>query len=237
MLRGHKTLPVAAVTAAALLAAILGVPGTAALFTSGYPVTADVGAGHVFPGERVTAPFAVIDRSSGSPVDASNPFAFADDGLAAVTSAWSPGFAADRYVEFAFNGPLPTGVGLASASFAFRFASATPGSTACFYFEVRSEATGAPIEAHGSAGSPIGCVTGTNAASTATALLGVATTTMADDLRVRVYGNDSASGGIAIDAATVSGDYGLASFTLYPVEVRDLAGTTLGITRWGPAGP
>jgi hypothetical protein len=237
MLRRHKTLPLAAVTAAALLAAIVGVPGTAALFTSEYPVTADVGAGHVFPGERDTAPFAVVDHSSGAAVDASSPYAFGADGLSAPTSAWASSFASDRYVDLAFNAPLPTGLGIASASFAFRFASATPGSTACFYFEVRRESTGDPIEAHGSSGSPVGCVTGTALASTTTSLVGVASTTIADDLGVRVYGRDSASGAMTIDAATISGDYGLANFTLYAVEVRDLADTTIGVTRWAPAGP
>lgn len=237
MLRRHKRLPLIGLTAAALLAAIVGVPGTAALFTSEYPVTAGIGAGHVFPGERDTLPFAVTDHSSGSATDASSPYAFAADGLTAATSDWSASFALDRYVEFALNGPLPTGVGVASAAFAYRFASATPGATSCFYFEVRSESTGDLIETHGSAGSPVGCVTGTSAVTTTTVLAALANTTIADDLRVRVYGSDSASGGTTIDAATVSGDYGLASFTLYPVEVRDLADTSLGITRWGPAGP
>jgi hypothetical protein len=236
MLRRHKTLPLAAVTAAAVLAAIVGVPGTAALFTSEYPVTADVAAGEVFPGDRETAPFSVIDRSSGSAVDASSPYAFAGDGLSADSSAWSSGFAANRYIDFDFNGPLPTGVGVASASFVFRFASATSGSTACFYFELRRASTDAVIEAHGDPGSPVACVTGTAVATTTVALTSLATTTMADDLRVRVYGRDSANGGTTIDAATIGGDYGLATFTLYAVQVRDVADTTPGITRWGLAG-
>jgi hypothetical protein len=237
MLRHYKTLPLAVLTAAALLAAIVGVPGTAALFTSSYPVTAAVAVEHVFPGERDTAPFAVVDDSSGSAIDVSNPYAFAGDSLTIATSAWLATFAADRYVEFKLNAPLPTGVGMASATFAFRFASATPGSTACFYFEIRRESTGDLLETHGTAGSPVGCVTGTALATTTTSLAALADTTTADDLRVRVYANDSANGAITIDAATVSGDYGLATFTLYPVEVRDLADTTPGITRWGPAGP
>jgi hypothetical protein len=237
MLRRHRTLSFAVLAAAAMIAATVGIPGTAALFTSEYPVTAGFGSGHVFPGERDTAPFAVTDASSGTAVDASNPYAFEGDGLTAATSAWASTFAADRYVEFALNSPLPTGVGMASASFALRFASATPGSTACFYFEVRSAATGDPIETHGSAGSPIACVTGTSPSTSTTALTAIATTTVADDLQVRVFADDSAAGAITIDAATVSGDYGLASFTLYPIEVRDLADTSIGVTRWGPAGP
>jgi hypothetical protein len=237
MLRRHITLSFAVLAAAVIFAATIGIPGTAALFTSEYPVTADIGSGHVFPGERDTAPFAVTDVSSGTAADASNPYAFASDSLTAATGAWASTFAPDRYVDFAFNSPLPTGVGMASASFSFRFASATPGSTACFYFEVRSEATGDPIETHGSTGSPVACVTGTSLSTSTTSLTAIPTTTVADDLRVRVFADDSAAAVITVDAATVSGDYGLASFTLYPIEARDLADTTLGLTHWGPAGP
>lgn len=237
MLQRHGTLSLAVLTAAAMLAATIGLPGTAAVFTSEYPVSAVVDAGHVFGGERDTPPFSVTDVSSGSPVDASNPYAFETDGRSATTSTWAATFAPDRYVEFAFNSPLPSGVGMASAAFAFRFASLTPGATACFYFEVQRESTGDPIEVHGSAGSPLGCVTGTSFATTSTTLVGIANTTIANDLRVRVYGRDSAAGPMTIDAATISGDYGLATFTLYPKEVRDLADATPGITHWGPAGP
>ena len=42
---------------------------------------------------------------------------------------------------------------------------------------------------------------------------------------------------MTLDAATIDVDYGLASATLYPIEVRDQADTTLSVTRWGPAGP
>jgi hypothetical protein len=237
MLRRHISLPLAVSTVAALIAASVGVPATAALFTSQYPVTAGVVTGHVFPGERDVVPFTVSDHSSGSALDVSNPYAFAGDGLTTATATWSASFASDRYLEFKFNAPLPAAVGIASASFAFRFASATPASTACFYFELRRESTGDPVETHGGAGSPVACVTGTTLTTTTTTLTSLADTTTADDLRVRVYANDSAGGAITIDAATVSGDYGLATFTLYPVEVRDLADTTPDITRWGPAGP
>ncbi|MEP7158804.1 MAG: hypothetical protein ABI797_05210 [Chloroflexota bacterium] len=237
MWRRHISLSFAVLAAAVIVSATIGIPATAALFTSEYPVTAEIGSGHVFPGERDTAPFAVTDASSGTAVDASNPYAFANDNLIAVTSAWASSFAAGRYVEFALNSPLPTGVGMSSASFALRFASATPGSTACFYFEIRSEATGDPIEVHGSAGSPLGCVTGTSLATTTTSLVAISTTTIANDMRVRVYASDSAADAVTIDAATISGDYGLATFTLYPIEVRDLADTSIGVTHWGPAGP
>lgn len=230
--------PIATLFAATLLVvATFGLPGTAALFTTEYPITAGISAGRVFPGERDTPAFAVIDASSGSPVDASNAFAHANDNITATTSAWATEFAADRYLEFELNGPLPSGLGVASASLAFSWASASPGSTACFFFELRSESSGDFLEAHGDSSTPVACVTGTTASTTTTGLSSVGTTTVANDLRVRVYGRDSAAGGILVDAATISGDYGLATFTLYPIELRDSADTSPSITRWGLAGP
>lgn len=237
MLRRHVTMGFVVLAAAVTLAATIGIPGTAALFTSEYPATSDITTGAVFPGERDTPPFTITDASSGSAVDVSSPYAYAGDGLTATTSAWASGFAADRYVEFAFNGPLPTAIGMTGISFTLRFASATPGATACFYFEVRRESTGDVIEAHGSAGSPTACVTGTSLGSSTTPLSGVATTTVADDLRVRIYGADSGAAAMTLDAVTINGDYGLAAFTLYPIELRDHADTSLGVTHWGPAGP
>jgi hypothetical protein len=220
-----------------VVAATIGVSGTAALFTNQYVATGELSAGRVFPGEREAVPFHVTDVSGGSPVDASNPYAFAGDGRMGTTSAWSSAFASDRYLEFALNSPLPSGIGVASASVAFRFASAAPGATACYWFEIRSESSGAVIETHGAPVSALDCVTGTALATFTTNLGAIATTTVANDLRVRIYGRDSAASGMVVDELSLSGDYGLASFTLYPSELRDYADTTLGVTRWGPAGP
>ena len=125
---------------------------------------------------------------------------------------------------------------MTSASQSFRFASATSGATACYWLEIRSESSGALIETHGAPVSALDCVTGTAPATFTTNLGSIPTTTAANDLRVRIYGRDSAASGMVVDALTLSGDYGLASFTLYPSELRDYADTTLGVTRWGPAG-
>lgn len=225
------------ITATVVLATAVGLPATAALFTAEYPITAGIGAGQVFPGDRDTPAFTVTDVSSGSAVDASSPVAYASDGLTFPTSAWSTGFASDRYVEFALNGPLPAGLGMSSASVSFRWASATGGATACYFIEIRRELTGTVVDTLGSGFSPLGCVTGTSPAGTTTAVSGVGTTDVANDLRIRVYGADSAAAGALVDAATVTGNYGLASFTLYPIEVRDSADTTPSIVRWGLAGP
>ncbi len=213
-------------------AAAFGSMGTAALFTSEYPVQGAIGAGRIFPGERDTPAFSVTDASSGTAVDASNAIAFSGDGLTATTSSWSTAFAPDRYLEFRMNGPLPTGLAMTSASFDLVWA--TSGSTACYWFEVRTQ-SGTLLESHGDAGSPFDCVSG--ATSSSTPLTSVATTNDANGIRVLIYAADSAAGPSVIDAATVQGDHGLAAFTLYPVELVDAADASADLFHWGPAGP
>jgi hypothetical protein len=228
---------VAGLTALLAVTGTIGVALTAALFTSEYPVSGEFGAGRVFPGDREAVPFDVTDASGGSPVDASNPYAHANDNLTATSAAWDSAFAPDRYIDFALNAPLPSGIGVPSASVSLRLASSVPAGSACFWLEIRTESSGALLEAHGSPGSPEACVNGDVLTTSTISLGAVATTTVANDLRVRVYGRDSTSSGMVIDAMTVAGDYGLASFTLYPVEIRDQADTTPGVMRWGLAGP
>lgn len=203
-----------------------------AIFTAQHDGTAVFGAKALFPGERVTPAFQVIDGSSGSEVDRSSPFAFSGDGLTTTTSAWSTSFAAGRYLEFDLNAPLAAGVGLSSASFNVRLASSGAGQ-ACFYFEVRRISTGAVIATHGSPGSPVGCVTGTTLTSFSTAIPSVASTDVADDLRIRVFGAESADSSMVVDVATVSGSTAYQTFTLYPVMYRDAADGTPHIVPWG----
>lgn len=203
-----------------------------AMFTAQHSGTAVFGTKALFPGERVTPAFQVIDGSSGSEVDRSSPFAFGGDGLTTTTSAWSTSFAASRYLEFDLNAPLAAGVALASASFDFRAADSGAGQ-ACFYFEVRRISTGAVVAAHGSSGSPVGCVTGTTLTSFVTPIPSVGTTDLADDLRIRVYGIESASDSMVVDQATVSGSTAYQTFTLYPIMYRDAADSTPEIVPWG----
>jgi hypothetical protein len=227
---------VTAVAAFVMGTVLPGLPGTSALFTNQDPVDADVVAGRIFPGERDTPAFSVTDASSGSATDASSPIAYAADGRSVTTSAWSTAFAPDRYLDFDLNSPLPAGLDPVAADFRFRWASATGGSTSCYFFEVRSRSNNDVLQVVGSAGSPAGCVTGTTPALTVSSISAVATTDIANDLRIRVYGSDAAGGASVVDAATVAGDDLLATFTLYPVRMVDAADTTPGVIGWGPAG-
>ena len=203
-----------------------------AFFTAQTQPSAVFGTKAVFPGERVTPAFKVGDTSSGTEVDSSSAFAFSADSLTTATSSWSTAFAADRYVEFDFNHSLAAGLDIASATFDFTFASGGSGQ-ACFYFEVRSVSTGAVLGTSGSSGSPAGCVTGPTLTSFSTSVPAVATTSVANDLRVRLFGRESGNAPMVIDLATVGGVTAYQSFNLYPVRFRDAADTTLELTPWG----
>jgi hypothetical protein len=228
----RQALTVVAAIAVLASVAIATVGLSLALFTARAEPQAVFGTKALFPGERVTPAFQVGDSSSGTEVNRSSSFAFAADGLTTTTSAWSTAFAAGRYLEFDLNDSLASGVNVTSASFGFTFASSGAGQ-ACYYFEVRRISTGAVLGTYGSSGSPIGCVTGTTQTSFATSIPAVASTSIANDLRVRVFGKESASAAMVIDVATVAGSTAYQAFILYPVMFRDAADTTPELIPWG----
>lgn len=229
--RIRAVLVVAAIATLASVA-IVAIGQSLAVFTAQPQDAAVFGSKALFPGERVTPAFQVGDSSSATEIDRSSSFAFSADSLTTTTSPWSTAFAADRYLEFDLNGSLASGVAVSTANFNVRFASSGAGE-ACYYFEVRRISTGAVLGTHGSSGSPVGCVTGTTLTSFSTAIPSVATTPIANDLRVRVFGKESASGAMVVDLATVGGSTAYQSFTLYPVMFRDAADTTPEIVPWG----
>jgi hypothetical protein len=207
-----------------------------AVFTDQAEGEALFGSKTLFPGERVTPAFQVGDSSSGAEVDRSSSFAFPADSLTTTTSAWSTAFASDRYLEFDLNDSLAPGVAVSAATFDFTFASSGAGQ-ACYYFEVRRISTGAVLGTYGSSGSPVGCVTGTTLTSFSTPIPSLATTSIANDLRVRLFGKESGSAAMVIDLATVGGSTVHQAFTLYPVMLRDAADTTPESIPWGLAVP
>ena len=233
---------VAAVAGLAVLtlvaSATVGRPqGSLALLTDAASAAAGLASGAIFPGERVTTAFHLIDRSSGSDVDASSPFAFPSDGLVATTAAWAAGFSSDRYLEFDLNASLPGGLVVSSASFAFHFSSNSAVGVTCHWFEVRRISTGAVVATHGSASVPVACATGATLLASTVPIPAVDTTGLANDLRIRVFGSDSAADGMRIDRTTVAGETAYAAFELYPVTFRDAADSTPAVVPWELAGP
>jgi hypothetical protein len=197
--------------------------------TASAPVTVSV------PTTISTSAWDVRDASSGTETNQSEPHAFANDNRTATSGGLLSVFNTSRYLQFDLNAPLQGGLGVSGASFNFNFAAAAAGQTTCFYFEVRRASTGAVIGTHGSSGSPVACQTGTTLSATTTPLPEVTNSGTADDLRVRVFVDNSLLGGITRDLATVSGTAAGTPFTLYETSLTDATGLTPTTTPWGLA--
>ncbi len=197
--------------------------------TAGAPLTVAV------PTTISTSAWDVRDASSGAESNQSEPHAFATDNRTATSGGLLSVFNTSRYLQFDLDSPLQGGLGVSGASFNFNFAAAGAGQTTCFYFEVRRASTGTVIGTHGSTGSPVACQTGTALNATTTPLPEVASSDIADDLRVRVFVDNSLLGGITRDLATVSGTAAGTGFTLYETSITDATGLTPTTTPWGLA--
>jgi hypothetical protein len=207
-----------------------------AFFTNQQHNGNDIGTALIFRDERSTPAFSVTDRSSGSAVDRSAPFAFASDGRWLVSRAWPTTASASRYLDAELNGPLPAGLSVSGATLSLGIASDAAGATTCFWVELRRISSGALVSSHGSSGSPTACVTGTSFATSTISLSAVGGTDIANDLRVRVFATNSAAGNARIDRLTVEGSTPHANFALYPVLTRDVNGSDVQQIPWELAG-
>jgi hypothetical protein len=212
-----------------------GLPATAALFTGAFPKTANLAAARIFRGERTTPAFSVTDNSSGSAADRSSTTAYGSDSRYFVSRAWAPSFSPTRYLELDLSAPLPLGLAVSSQTLTLRFASDLGTGSVCVYIETRRTSTGALLSTHGSSGSPLTCTSGSTYSTLNVTLPDVSTTDIADDLRIRIYAADSASGGLRLDRAVLTGDTPYVTFTLYPTLTREAYSGQTETIPWGLA--
>jgi hypothetical protein len=225
-----------AIVNATLALVVVGPRWSAAMLDAAAPVDAQLSAARIFRDERVTPAFSVNDASSGTAVDRSSATAFGNDGLYFLTRAWPVAFDAARYLDLDLSSPLPAGLATQNVSLALRFSSDAGTGSVCIYVEIRRASTDALLSSHGSSGSPLACTSGTAVTTLNVSLAAVIDTDTANDLRVRLYADDSAAGSIRVDEATVSGDASYASFTLYPILTREQFNGQQELLRWGLAG-
>lgn len=174
------------------------------------------------------------DASAGAGgINQSEPSAYAGDGRVAASGNFATTFSATRYLQYAFNGPLAPNNVTSSVAFNLNFAGTVGGDTTCVYFDVRRASTGTPIGTYGSSATPIGCATGTTFKSISTPLPEVTSSTVANDLQVRVYATSSGARPLNVDLATVSGASSGLSFILYRKSSIDAAtGTAAAAAPW-----
>jgi hypothetical protein len=186
----------------------------------------------IFAGVRSAWPSDVRDASGGAAETNSSDVLSYADGLTVTTKSWSSAFAATRFDDLDFAGGRPAAVPVTSATFNFTFAPSRSNDDACFYVEVRRASTNALLGTHGSSGSPSACSTGSTVAATVSVSSEVTSTDIANDLRIRVYANNSTNRPLKIDLASVSITTPWFTTTLFEKRWDDEANAAAGVVLW-----
>ena len=229
-------LGVAAITLA-LVGAFAGTRplATLAVMTSASTTGSSITSGSIFPAVRSTAAWNVRDSSSGTEVDKSDPFSYAGDSLVTASGSFAVAFSATRYLQWDYNDSLPAGLTVTSTTFNVRMIPNAAAQTACWYIEVRRASTNALIASHGSALLSYACATGSTYSTVSVSLPEVTTTDIANDLRIKLFVNETAAAPVKIDLATVSGSTSYGSFSLYEETWTNAATGTATVAPWALA--
>lgn len=184
----------------------------------------------VFPAVRGGPAWVVQDSSGGGAgVVADAPLAINNDNRYPTSAGtWPVAFAANEYIDFDMNAPLPGGMPIVGATFnySWRTAGGAAGNT-CVQYETRNRTTGTIISTH--AFNPADC---TSAGITrAIALPELTSSDLANGVRVRVYHRHPSNRGSDTDIATITGT-GYSAFTLYPVQHIDASVAVPVTTVW-----
>jgi hypothetical protein len=186
----------------------------------------------IFSGVRSAWPSDVRDASGGgAETNSSDTLSYAD-GITVTTKSWSSAFGATRFDDFDFSGGRPASVPVSSATFNFTFAPSRSNDDACFYIELRRASTNALLGTHGSSGSPSACSTGPTVSATVSVSAEVTNTDIANDLRIRVYANNSTNRPLKIDLATVSVTTPWFTTTLFEKRWDDEANAAAAVVLW-----
>ena len=186
----------------------------------------------IFAGTRSAWPSDVRDASGGGAETNSSDVLSYADALTVTTKSWSSGFGATRFDDFDFSGGRPAGVAVTSATFNFTFAPSRTNDDACFYIEVRRASTNALLGTHGSSGSPSACSAGTTVSATVSVSAEVTSTDIANDLRIRVYANNSTNRPLKIDLASVTLTTPWFSTSLLEKRWDDEANAAAAVVLW-----
>ena len=186
----------------------------------------------IFAGVRSAWPSDVRDASGGAAETNSSDVLSYADGLTVTTKSWSSAFAATRFDDFDFSGGRPAAVPVTSATFNFTFGPSRSNDDACLYVEVRRASTNALLGTHGSSGSPSACSTGSTVAATVSVSSEVTNTDIANDLRIRVYANNSTNRPLKIDLASVSITTPWFTTTLFEKRWDDEANAAAAVVLW-----
>lgn len=171
----------------------------------------------------------VSDAADGTASDESDLLSFAD-GREFSTARWTNAFVDTRYLEFAYGNHLPNGLPCSSALLTVRVRPNRANDTACYYLEVRQTSTGVVKESVGSAQAPAVCFTGGVLQTFVTPLPAMTSSSLANDLSVRMFVRSSVGNSIFLDQAVVSIAVS-SSFALLP---RGVVNASSGVPTSAP---
>ena len=216
---------VATVLAASVMATSVAAALLASSTSAGFAVTSK----RIFPSTQSTSAWDVQDASGGGTATSLTDSLAAVDARLLTTSALTTAFSSSRYIETTMSSPLASDVPVTSMALNLTMA-ANGGGTSCVYVEVRRASTGALLGTEGSTTTPFVCSSSTTQVTTTSNLTYVTSSTVADDLKLRVFLRNTSSQKVALDRLTVSGSVYATAFTLYEtstVNASSGSGSTL----------
>jgi hypothetical protein len=198
---------------------------------TGGPMT--VSSKRIFPGSRSTFPGDLRDASSGAATNKSDLVDY-DDARPAVTGSWAAAFSATRFYQLDFNNPRPAGVPASSVNFNIKYAGNTSGNACIYKIEVRRASDDSLLGTLDHSASPL-CSTGTTYRVVNEDISSLVTTTdLANDLRIKIFGYETAARPWNIEYATVTGT-SYATWTLFEKSTTDQSTGTATTTPWAIA--
>jgi hypothetical protein len=207
--RDRASLRLVLAVVAILMATTVSLPGTHAVWTTTTAASNSVSTKKVLTTTVDNTFMDWIDASGGTPGSRkAASTAYIDGATSTNNNPLSPTFDPQYYEEVDFSGSdLPPSVAVSGVTFNYAFRNLAAGETTCFYLASWRYSDNTQIAVHGSAGSPLGCVTTTTITTFNIALPEItSTTTLKNSFAVRIYITNSASDKYAIDGNTLTGN-------------------------------
>jgi hypothetical protein len=223
---------VAGLLVAAALAAAASAPTFSRFTSSTSNANNRVVADRIFPRDRVVPAWNLTD-ASGSAVDDTEELAF-NDARYIDTSNASSAFASNRWYDVELADLAPAGLTPTSVTAEVDFSDDNgDGKTTCMYLEARRISTDAVIGTHGTSGSPLACEPDVVAHTVSQSLPEVTSTTIANDLKLRLFFSDEGNNAVRIHRVVVKAVVYGKTWTLLPVATNDALDTVAtGTTPW-----
>ncbi len=179
----------------------------------------------IFSGTRTTSAWDVRDAATGTETNDSDAVSIAGDGRVAGTNALPTTYDPAKYIEFAMEKSLPGGLAVSDGTVLLDLSRAGSAGTLSFFVELRRVSTGTVLQTFGSPAAPLGTLTTSTPQPFSVTAAALDSTTLANDVAVRIYGWDTANAQLGIDRVQVDGSTPHTTFTLLRWSAVEAFGT------------